>query len=410
MIGFAEIIVLLLSIGGFGLTPNPTPPTPDQSLAYAAPEADLIVHFDAATVVPGNYKSLIRLGEEPAIKNTPQLRDMVRQIVGQVEGGRGMAKGLLGLDVTTDIASATVFLQFVAQRDPNFVLAVRGKFPADMVSKAAQLSGGAASKIDSSWFAEVGSGNSIGLTKDGVLLVGTPSWVKPRLADKWNASARATGSTMAKMAEVLAGKPFFAVGGALSPSLRTRTLAEMKSQNFASDLIKRHKFFALGLYVDGIGWRWDDSTKVGLDNMKLFSEGMIELMRAGQVAPRGVAKMAAAAMESYRGMNKQIDELIRRKDELVKLVEGFSGDGKFAATVNTDPRTLRLDVRASAARFSQVVPVGLVLPFMGAAYFGMASSSTAPQPVMMEQAAPPPTKTSPVKKVNPPKVMQKTTH
>lgn len=34
---------------------NPTPPTPDQSLAYAIPEADFIIHLDIATVVPAHY-------------------------------------------------------------------------------------------------------------------------------------------------------------------------------------------------------------------------------------------------------------------------------------------------------------------------------------------------------------------
>jgi hypothetical protein len=206
----------------------------------------------------------------------------------------------------------------------------------------------------------------------------------------------------------------------MSPGLRTKALAEMKSPNFVADLVKRHKFFALALYSDGIGWRWDDSTKAGADSMKLFSEGLLELMRAAQVAPRGVAKMAAAAMESYRGLNKQLDDVIRRKDDLLKLVASFTGDGKFAATAAVSPgadaRTFRLDVRASAARLSEVVPMGLLLPFMGAAYFGFSAKSSHSSPVL-QQAAPDPApgksgapgKSAP-KKANPPKTMEKTTH
>lgn len=414
MIGFGEIIVLLLSLGGFGLTPNPTPPTPDQSLTYGAAEADLVVHFDVATVVPGNFKALAKLADEPAIKASPELRDTVRRMLGQIDAGRGMAKGMLGLDPVNDINSATAFVQLQPQHDPSFVLAVRGKFPADLIRKASQLGGNAVTKVGASEMADLGDGKSIGLTRDGVLLVGSTAWIKPRLADGWKAPARPTGSTLAKMAEVLAGKPFFAVGGSLSPAMRSLALKELKSPNFVSDLIKRHKFFSFGFYTDGVGWRWDDSTKVGLDSMKLFSDGMIEVMRAAQIAPRGVAKMAAAAMESYRGTSKQLDEVIRRKDDLLKLVDSFSGDGKFAATVNADPRTLRLDVRATGASFSQVAPFGMLVPFAGAAFFGLRADGAGP--VIMEQPSPqrpppPPGKWAPKPQpTTKPKTLEKTTH
>jgi hypothetical protein len=416
MIGFGEIIVLLLSLGGFGLTPNPTPATPDQSLAYAVADADLIVTFDVTTVVPGNYKALLKLSEDPTIKAIPELREELRRMVGQVEGGRGMASGLLGIDVTTDIQSATAFLQIVPQREPNYLVAVRGKFPADLVSKAAKLAGGAATAVGTGSYAEL-QGTSMGLTKDGVLLLGSAPWIKARLDGNWRAPARPAGGTLAKMAEVLAAKPFLAIGGTLSPTTRKQALESMKSPNFLADLVKRHKFFALAMYIDGIGWRWDDSSKAGVDSMKLFSEGMIELMRAAQVAPRGVAKMAAAAMESYRGMNKQLDDVIRRKDDLLKLVDSFSGDGKFAATINADPRTFRLDVRATGAHFSEVVPFGLIAPFAGGSFLWLrASSAPGPGPVMVE----PPSKTQPANRPQPtplkpgapkkPKTMEKTTH
>jgi hypothetical protein len=412
MIGFGEIIILLLSLGGFGLQPNPTPPTPDQSLAYAAAEADLVVHFDVATVVPGNYKMLGKLADEPSIKAVPELRDLVRKAIGQAEAGRGMARGMLGFDPVNDLNSATAFVQLAKQGDPSFVIAVRGKFPPDMIAKAGQIAGNAVTKVGAASMADLGDGKSIGLTRDGVLLVGATTWVKPRLADAWKAPARAPGSNLSRFAEVLATRPFFAVAGSLSPAMRKEALGELKKESFLSDLIKRHKFFAFGMHLDGLSWRWDDSTRVGLDNMKLFSEGMIELMRAAQIAPRGMAKMAAAAIDSYRGASKQIDEVIRRKAELLKLVEAFTGDGKFAATVNADPRTLRLDVRATASSFSQVAPFGLAVPFLGAAFFGLRAVD-APEPVMVEPPPPPPGKWAPRPTPKPtkpaPKTNEKTT-
>ena len=66
MFGFIEVITLLLGLSGFGLTPNPKPATSDQALYYAIPEADVVVHLDVASVVPGNYKHLLALQNQPA--------------------------------------------------------------------------------------------------------------------------------------------------------------------------------------------------------------------------------------------------------------------------------------------------------------------------------------------------------
>lgn len=401
MFAFGELIALLLSLGGFGLTPNPTPPTPEQSLTYAMPEAELIVHLDLATVVPGNYKALTKLGEDPMIKSVPELRDLVRQLVGQADAGRGMVQGMLGLDLVHDVTSATAFLQFVPQKDPNYVLTVRGKFPADLVTKAAGLAGGAASKVGGGSLAELDTNSALGLTRDGVLLLGTPALVRARLGDTWKAPARSAGGTLARMSEVLAAQPFFAVGGALSPSTRKLALAETKSPNFLADVVQRHKFFSLMLYTNGVGWRWDDSSAAGLANMKLFSEGALEVMRAAQIAPRGLARMAASALDSYRGHDKRLDEVIRRKDDLLKLVDSSTGDGKFAATVNADAKALRLDVRASAGRLSEVLPTGMLVPAMVGAYFtfGAVSNAAPPShgPMMPEPPAAKPGKAAPPK-------------
>src|SRR5665647_446704 len=114
--GIVEVITLLLGMSGFGLQSNPKAPTADQSLQYAMPDADVVVHFDAASVVPGNYKVLQNLPNQPQIKASPELAKMVRQALGEVEGARGLAKGATGIDLVTDISDATIFLQFVPQQ------------------------------------------------------------------------------------------------------------------------------------------------------------------------------------------------------------------------------------------------------------------------------------------------------
>ncbi|HRC59245.1 MAG TPA: hypothetical protein PKU97_25155, partial [Kofleriaceae bacterium] len=68
-----------------------------------------------------------------------------------------------------------------------------------------------------------------------------------------------------------------------------------------------------------------------------------------------------------------------------------TGDGKFAATVNADPRALRLDVRATGSRLSEVMPSGLLLPLLAGAYFSFQSgSSSGSGPTLIERPAPPP--------------------
>src|SRR5688572_12337057 len=121
MVGFVEVITLLLGLAGFGLTPNPNAATADQALHYAIPDADLVVHVDVASIVPGNYKTLLALPNQPQIKASPELAKTVRRIVTEVEGAKNVAKATTGIDVTSDITDATAFFQFVPNKDPTFV-------------------------------------------------------------------------------------------------------------------------------------------------------------------------------------------------------------------------------------------------------------------------------------------------
>src|SRR5689334_10026092 len=115
--GFVEVITLLLGISGFGIQQNPKAPTPDVSLQYAMPDADVVVHFDAGAVIPSNYKVLMGLPNNPGIKASPELAKMVRKAIGEVDGGRGIAKAATGIDLSTDVNDATLFFQIVPNRD-----------------------------------------------------------------------------------------------------------------------------------------------------------------------------------------------------------------------------------------------------------------------------------------------------
>ena len=389
--GIIEVITLLMGLSGLGVQQNPKAPTAEQALEFAVADADIVAHFDAASVIPGNYKVLTSLQNQPQIKASPELAKAVRKAVAEIDGPRGLVKNMVGVDITTDISDATAFVRIVPKQEPNIVVAVHGTFKADTVDKIAKLTGKPATKDASGAWVDTGDGNAVGLTKGGVLIAGTSSLVKERIASTWTKPSLATGTNLANVAEVINQKPVFAVFLSLSQGARAQVLAEMKGQNFASDVIKRHKFAAFAVFRDGIGWSWLDSTKNGLEAMAQISDGTIEILRAFQIAPRGFAKVMLGALESYRGTNKQVDDLIKRKADVQKLVESFSGDGNFKAQVNKDAAKLKLTVRLTGKTLSEVLPAAGIIP-LGVLGFvsGRAESSRIEAPPPSQIVAPPP--------------------
>jgi hypothetical protein len=363
-------------------------------------EADVVVHVDAASIVPGNYRVLNQLASQPQIKASPELAKMVQKAVAEVEGGRGLLKSLSGIDVTTDVSDATLFVQITAQNKPNIIATVRGRFSTQNIDKIAGQANKQATKAGGGAMIEMGGNDpAIAVTKDGVLLIGTPALVRERLADTWKRPARPANSHLANVAGVIDGKPVLAVSMALSAAARQKAIKEMGGKkNFISDLLQRHKFFALAMYHDGLGWTWVDSTKAGLDAMGTTSEGMMELLRAAQIAPRGIAKIMMGALESYRG-DKRVDELLRRKTDLWKIVESYTGDGNFKVAIDKNPATLRLTARATGKSLSEVVPAGMVIPLGMVGFLVAREGSDMPPPSSI--AVPPPTPIRPTPRPTP---------
>jgi hypothetical protein len=389
--GIAEVISLLLGMQGFGLQPNPRAPSPDVSLEYAIPDADVVGHFDAASVIPGNYKVLAQLPDQPAIKASPELAKLVRKALNEIDGPRNAAKAMVGFDPVNDLSDATAFVQIVPHHDPNFVVVAHGKFTPALVDKIAKLSNKASIKIGGGTWVDSGDGPAVGVTKTGVLIAGTATLVKERMADTWKAPAHGTGTSLGVAADVLAGHPVFAVAVTLSQTAKAEMLKNLPEPNFASDMIKRGRGFAFAVYTDGIGWQWGDSSATGLDAMAQMSEGVADLLRAAQIAPRGFAKIVLGALESYRGINKQLDAIVTHKADITKIVDAYTGDGSFKVKIDKDPRALKLTVRLTGKSVSEVVPFGVVVP-MGVIGFLTARSPATmpPPPAPMQMPAPAP--------------------
>jgi hypothetical protein len=364
MLALVEVISLLLGLAGFGLAPNPNAATSAQALHYAIPDADVVVHVDLASIVPGNFKTLLALPGQPHIKSSPELLKVVRKVVAEADGARTVARATTGIDLASDLTDATVFLQLVPGKDPLFVIAVRGKqlVPA-VVDKIAALASAPVHAVGGGRMVEPGKNEpAIGITRDGVLLAGTPRLVRDRLADAWKAPSRAAGTHLGHAAAAIDGRPVIAWSVTLSAPARRDLVGKLGARSFLGDLVSRHKMFAGSVFHDGLAWSWVDTSRAGLDQIATVSEGFVDLLRASHVAPRAVAKIVLGAIESYRGTNRQVDEIIQRKGDLMKVVESYTGDGAFKVAVTKDAARLRLDVRATGKTVSEVVPAGLVGP------------------------------------------------
>ena len=402
--GIIEVIALLLGLSGFGLQNNPKAPTPDAALEYAMPDPDVVAHFDAGAVIPGNYKVLLGLADQPQIKQSPELVKMVKQMINEVEGARGLAKTMSGIDFTTDISDATVFLRVIrGAKNPEMVLEVHGKFPVAILDKLGKMGGKAPAKVGTGTLVEMGPDTpALAITGSGVLLVGQSALLRDRLAATWKAPSHAPGTSLGYIADILAQKPVFALSLTLSSSARTEIAAKFDHPNFLTDVVARHKVAAFAIYHDGLGMVWGDSTKQGLDDMAQTMDGFVDVLRAAQIAPRGIAKIFLGALDSYKG-DKQIDELIRHKADLIKIMDSYSGDGNFKVQRDVDAKNLKITMRLTGKTLSEVVPLGALAPLAGIGMFvGVRKKSESTAPVMappMRSPSPAPSKTrGPTKK------------
>src|SRR5690242_14858309 len=98
-VGIIELITVLMGLSGFSVSNNPKAPTADQALEYAVSDADIVAHFDATSVIPGNYKVLLSLQSNPQIKASPELAKAVKKAIAEIDGPRSFLKGQVGIDL-----------------------------------------------------------------------------------------------------------------------------------------------------------------------------------------------------------------------------------------------------------------------------------------------------------------------
>jgi hypothetical protein len=356
---YAVIIAAVLALTSFSIKPNPKAPNADAVLAHAVEDADFVVHLDVAATLGANYSVLAKLPEDAIIKQVPELREQIAQAVMQAEAGRSMAKGMIGFDPVTDISSMTAFVKVLpGGGKPDILVVVRGTFPADLPGKLAGSMGGKAGNVDGRATATMPDGTMMATAKGGALLVGKPDWVTARAADAWKAPARTKGSPWARIATALDAKPFFLVASKPSAALVAQATKDL-GDNFGRDLVSNHTVGVFAASATGVSWMYEAKDAAFAKRMETASKGLIDLMRAAHLAPRGVAQVAVAALPSYAKMSKELDAVIASKDKLMGAVWDLTGDGKFAAKVKVDGNLVT--VVATGKKFSDVVPSSFVI-------------------------------------------------
>jgi hypothetical protein len=368
----AVIIAAVLALTSFSVKSNPRAPGANEVLALAVDDADIVVHLDVAATVGANYGVLAKLPEDPLISKVPELRDNISQVVMQIEAGRSMAKGMIGFDPVTDVSSVTAFVKVKMGAKPDVLVVVRGTLPKDLPGKLAASMGGKAGSIDGRATATMPDGTMMATARSGALIVGKPEWVTARAANAWKAPPRTRGSSWARIATALDAKPFFMVASKPSAELVAQVTKDL-GDNFGRDLLANHTVAVLAASSTGVAWMYEAKDAAFAKRMETASKGLIDLMRAAHLAPRGVAQLAVAALPSYAKVSKELDAVIASKDKLMDAVWDLTGDGKFAARVKLDGNLV--SVTATGKKFSDVVPSSFVVGLAAVGFLVERSSS-----------------------------------
>lgn len=379
MIGFGDVIALLLALGGFGVEPNPKPASADVVLEYAVDDADMIGYLDAVPLIPGNYTALKKLADNPDIKSNRELKELVDRATNEVETSRSTVKAMLGIDLTTDLSNATVFLK--ASTPPEVLVVARGKFPADMATRISKMMGGQTETIGDAQAVRMGGPIEVlAVSKSGVLFAGSRALVTPRVSAGWKPPKRPKGSILAEAAKALGDKPVM-LAAMSNTSGRLMKLMETLNGKDDAAVLDDYEYADMSIYANGMGWTTKVKDAAAQKKAVLASEGFIDLMRAFHLGPRGLGKILVAFIDDLKSTDPEIAEIKKHKDKLLGLLEQFTGDGNFK--VKWDKSATRVAVRATGKKLSDVVPLGFV--FAGA-WLGLAAG--AKDPPMTQQAAP----------------------
>lgn len=362
-----QLVAMLSSLSDFGVAANPKAAPPAELMRYGMDDADVFFYFDVEAIVPRNYGAFVALQGKPALKDAPELRAELSRVIEQAEQARAGVVAASGIDPVTSVKSIAVWMK-IDGAQPVAVVAVRGTFRAGTAETLARHASGRV---------------QVAMAPNGQLLAATPGLLDARLAKGWKRTSR-------DEAPALAGKPFLALFA--SPSAGAKELVRRNQDDdtrAAAAPVLAMIDASLSLRHDGVSWTYQGADRDAFEIAALASDGIIHLMRSAHLFGRGAARLILAGLRAHGGHDPGIAAVLAHEKELLRLVDAWTGDGRFVAVIERKPARNTVMVRATGRSLSHVLPLAGILPVAGAAaYLGLRSGGSAPATVEAGAAAP----------------------
>ena len=391
MSDFVQFLTVLLSLSDFGVGANPKAPGAAEVTRYGAEGAELFIYVDVEAVLPRNHRALMKLPLSAGLKDAPEMREAIQAAVTQVEAVRMKFAETTGVDPVKDVRSVAVWLDLDGA-EPTGLMAVRGRFAAGWAERLQHLTT-ERREVDGQTMIRLGDA-AAGVTADGQLLLGTPALIEPRLGKRWKPVAAPAGSAAAVARQALAGRPIATAVLVPSAAMTAMVQSATDGEKIPAAFIAGQQHSTWSVHHDGLSWSYAARDADGYRTALLASEAALDLMRAGHLFGRGVARAIMAGLRAQAGGEPEVQALLAREKEILQLVEQVTGDGRFKATVGRQAARRTVTVRARGRSLSEVVPLAGVLPLAGAGAWLMLGREAAPPPeasASAPAAAPAPT-------------------
>ena len=391
---FVQLLSVLFSLSDFGVAQSAKAPSPAEVSKYGVEDADVLLFVDLEPVVAKNYRAFVALRDKKDIQAAPEVRAAVDRAVAEAEEAREQAKKTIGIDPVTDLRSITVWVKLGAG-EPTGVMAARGNFPPGWIDSLAHL-GRDAFEVDGQKAIVVGEA-VVARTRDGQALVGTRALVEERLKKGWRPPAARAGSAAAELKTALAERPLASAVFAPGAAARQLVLARADDQPLR-DVLAGLSQLRFSILRNGVSWRYVATDRDAYQAAVLASEGTLDLMRAGHLFARALARLVLSGVRTHARSQPSLQAIVAREKDLLRLVDQLTGDGRFSASVSRAPGKNTVTVKATGRTLSQVVPVAAVFPLAAAgALFGVARRKEAIAPAETSASAPPVAAPAPIR-------------
>jgi hypothetical protein len=122
------------------------------------------------------------------------------------------------------------------------------------------------------------------------------------------------------------------------------------------DLLIGQESSAFAVSWNGVWWSYTARSPAGCQRALLATDGVIQLTRAGHLALRGVSRVGLALVDSYAA-EPGVAEIVAHKQDLLRIVDGWSGDGTFVVTVDRQAAARGVTARLRGKSLAEVLPL-----------------------------------------------------